>query len=448
MFEEFRYLPWSGRRFKVSQHGKVFDSTGNEMAQTFREEELKIEIEWVLGKRFYTVALLVLVAFGKLKLPDYLLDEVDVLYVDDDRSNLAPVNLLYRYKNGPLEVEDLPGFFYIPFYNGYAISRNGDLINVETKKTKVWSVSAEGGPKNQTGGYYYSRVINDDGFSKTLFLHRALCLAFKDYDNTVLSKVVNHKDGKPSNNSLDNIHWCTYLENNLHAVESGLRSQQKAVLMKDLQDGKIHSFPSIGSCARYLNNPRGDFIRWRIEKTPTKVYSDRLLFKYDDGTAWPVIDLEEVDICRFGGKSEIVARNVFTGEELLFEGTYQGEFLTGVKNSTILRHVRENSPIPINGYNFRYREFANEWPKHTARHLEVYKDYPVFPPNGVVMTDLETGAERFFTSAAKAANALNLSKHRVWSTITSGYKHKDRFILTLFDLKETLGLPTEQSVEK
>lgn len=442
--ESYRYLNWSGRRYRVSQFGEVFDANGNKIATEVENDQVFIELEWVLGKRKYLAALIVLIAYDKLFLPDHLLDNVEPLYVDDSSRNLTPANLLYRFKNGPLEIEGCSGFYYVPMFAHYAINRDGVLINAETGYVKSWSLTREGGPKNQTGGYSYTRVIDGVGGSKVLFLHRALCLTFKPYDHQVLNLVVNHKDGNPKNNTLDNLEWATCRENILHARDNGLtRDFRIPVLMKDLKTGEVQRFDSVTACGRYLGLQRGEAkILNRIRSTTPKVFEDMLVFKFDDGQPWPDYDLE-AKRCRLGRGSKIVARNVFTGELIVFQGSYEGERHTGVKAATILKHVRNSEDIPVGGYNFRYFDEVSNWPEHSEKHLLVYRDYPVYPPDGIIVKDLTSQEERFYTSSAKVLVDFPMSKSHFWHLVKTKKPHKEQYLFSAFKLRESLGLPQQ-----
>jgi hypothetical protein len=55
---------------------------------------------------------------------------------------------------------------------------------------------------------------------KLVYVHRYL--AEKHIPNPNNKPCVNHIDGNPSNNSLDNLEWVTYLENAEHARENKL----------------------------------------------------------------------------------------------------------------------------------------------------------------------------------------------------------------------------------
>lgn len=437
------YVPFSGRRYIITNGGRILDSKRNEIPVEITDESIFVEIDWLLGRRKYLLSILVMFTYGSLKVPDYLIDQVEPLYVDNDFRNLTPQNLIYRFKT-PLEVEDYPGFFYIPFYVNYAINKTGSLINIETGKEKQWSITpTENNKRNQKGGYFYSRVLNDFGFSKCLFLHRALCLVFKEYDNKVQSLVVNHRDGNPSNNLLDNIEWSTYKDNNIHAVVSGLKSDNKPILSKNIKTGEILRFYSINECGRYYNAPRAGFIQHRLKRSGNKIYSDYLLFKYDDGTDWPAIDLDKVEIIRSGRSDLIKARNVFTGDVILFLGAEKGSHLTGVKKATILNHVKRGHLIPCKGWNFKWDNDDTPWPNHTHRHLKIYEKFPIFPPTGAIIFDTELNVELFFESVALACNFLSITKHVFSNYAKSKTLLKKRYSLTYFHLVKSLGHPTE-----
>lgn len=437
MIENRRFLPMSGRRYVVTDYGTI-ECNGVELPTYEKDGHICVDLDWVLGRQTYRVAVLILVAHGRLKLPDHLYGEVEPLYKDQIITNLAPVNVFYRFRNGPLAVEEIPGFYYIPMFTNYAISREGRLMNIETRTEKVWSTTLGGGPKNQTGGYSYNRSITDEGKSVTLFRHRALCMVFKPYGYNVYELVVNHKDGRPWNDDLDNLEWVTYSENNRHAINTGLKNTNSIpvvpILMKNLATGEIKHFSSISECSRHTGTLGVSFIQRRLRECPNRVFPDLLMFKLDDGSEWPKIDMNRLEIVRAGFASEIVARNVFTGELVVFMGCPAGAQLTGVKTATIHRHVSRNSVIPISGWNFRYREFASDWPQHSARHLQIFKDSPIFPRDGVIATDAETGEELFFTSSRKAAQEFKMSKEAFWSAIRHKTLVRKKYRLSIFKL--------------
>lgn len=94
----------------------------------------------------------------------------------------------------------------------YQVSNYG---NVKSKRTnKILK------PYKTPSGYFTVSLCNN-GYQKNVLVHRLVCLAFIG-DMPILD-CVNHKDGNKQNNRLENLEWSTYYENNIHAIETGLK---------------------------------------------------------------------------------------------------------------------------------------------------------------------------------------------------------------------------------
>lgn len=96
-------------------------------------------------------------------------------------------------------------------YKNYLVNESGNVANV--------SLSYNSKPicKKYLDKDGYQRVWINDGFGKRKFVpvHRLVAMTFIDLvDN---KNIVNHKDGNKLNNRIDNLEWCTVLENERHS---------------------------------------------------------------------------------------------------------------------------------------------------------------------------------------------------------------------------------------
>lgn len=73
---------------------------------------------------------------------------------------------------------------------------------------------------NTTTGYKKVELVKD-GKRKSLKVHRLVAIAF--IPNPMNKPYINHIDGNPINNCVENLEWCTQHENVVHAYETGLR---------------------------------------------------------------------------------------------------------------------------------------------------------------------------------------------------------------------------------
>lgn len=128
-------------------------------------------------------------------------------------------------------------------YDGdYLISNYGRVMSYK-KSPKIMR------PSHSTKSPYYKVQLFRNGEYKIFAVHRLVAEAF-------LPKIdgkpcINHKDGVPSNNRVDNLEWCTMSENSWHSWNVIGRKPggfKRRIVCEET--GVVYN--SIHECARYL----------------------------------------------------------------------------------------------------------------------------------------------------------------------------------------------------
>lgn len=433
---QLKIVPYTAGQYFVSEKSEVFDQHKNQIPETIIDGKKFVKLKWYSGEKEYELGLVVLSAFEKIGHDCSRYDRVKVIYKDGNSSNVFLSNLTYVFSGDPIE-SHIPGFYLIPGFSRYLISRSGEVLDSLTNKLVRWRASkpAKG---NRLGGYM-NGFMQSDVQNANVAQHRVLALTFIPFTGIYNKLTVNHRDGVKSNNSLDNLEWCTYAENNKHAWDSGLKlNNRPKILKKNLLTGKIDSYRSVRECAYSLGDVSGFYVAARIQDQSGKIYPDYLLFKRDDDTDWPEVDYSKIPKVPNSYSNALVARNVFTGKTIIFDDVEEFSKEFNVPATIILDHARNNQFKPANGYNFKYLINAHTWPQHTERHLLVYKDYPIDPPDGVVMIDTESGEETFFTSYKKAVEKMGIHPGHLRTLLHDKRLFKKRYAFKLFKLKDNL----------
>ncbi len=221
----------------------------------------------------------------------------------------------------PVESLEYPGFYLIPHFSNYLISRDGVVL----KKSHGRIMKASRG----TNGYYTFRLTDDSGKTANHGRHRILCLAFKTYDSTVEDLDVNHLNGIPGDDWLDNLEWATRSINNLHAVDNGLKSDNVEVEARDVHTGKVFIFASLSQAGRFFNVTQTTITN-RCKTQGSKSFSGFQFRYFPSQEKWPEIDNSD-------GRYKVVLTD---GTER-FCDSVEAARLAGVTRTSLMRMLRE-----------------------------------------------------------------------------------------------------------
>ncbi len=107
-------------------------------------------------------------------------------------------------------------------------------------------------PGRIPSGHLTVALCNGSGRPKSMYVHRLVAMAFIDRQSD--RKLVNHLNGQPSDNRLQNLEWVNHSENNTHGYRvNGRRTPHECKVMAVNPDGEwVISFRSGADAAREM----------------------------------------------------------------------------------------------------------------------------------------------------------------------------------------------------
>jgi len=202
----------------VTDDGKIYNRKGMIMS-TFYETRSKFEMTTLrIGGRKKDFLIHRLVAQTYIDNPhDYkFIKHLDGNITNNKAGNLVWVKQRYEMKTGtiytlPKEYE----FREIPGFPNYFITKDGKIYSLKTGdylKTPV----REG---------YYTACLSKDNKGRPKYVHKLVAQSY--LTNGEKDVCVNHKNGDPSDNRVENLEWCTKSHDVKHALSTGLNPGRK-----------------------------------------------------------------------------------------------------------------------------------------------------------------------------------------------------------------------------
>lgn len=310
-------------------------------------------------------------------------------------------NVGYRFIGGKLEVEEHPGYYYVPGYPNRAINEDGMIISTNSGVVTTWFVTKPQDKGNIKGGYWVTTIYMN-GKNAQLSRHRALSLVFKDYPDNADFMIINHINGNPGDDRLDNLEWANHKVNLDHAYQNGLRSQNKPVLARNVLTGEVRQFYSVAECGRKLGI-LDKTLNFRLEKCAfSSVNRDGYQLKYaDDNRSWIIPDDPKEAIARAVQALEVTYKDCKTGEVKSASSVSQAGKETGINPDSISYRLNRDDLSVLFGYQFKYIDDVREFPEVSKDEILKSLDDPLVK---VDARNLLTGEKISFDSKKEASD--------------------------------------------
>jgi hypothetical protein len=131
----------------------------------------------------------------------------------------------------------------IPDYPNYIITDQGKIYSLYTNRFMKLKITYDG---------YVSVVLYHNRQSRPFFVHRLVAEVFlKDKPENYQELCVNHKNGKKTDNHIDNLEYVTKQENSIHSCQV-LKNCCKPVDMLDIKGNFIRTFSSCSEAAKII----------------------------------------------------------------------------------------------------------------------------------------------------------------------------------------------------
>ena len=138
-----------------------------------------------------------------------------------------------------------PSFCVIPGYSRHGVSEDGRIYARLTRAT----TSLRKSNTKIDNPYILATCWSDLGKKEVVMPHRAIGLAMLEYPEPPDMMTIDHLNGIKADNRKENLEWVSYAENNIRAMNLGLRKSRIPVIVRDYVARRDNWYRSVSDAA-------------------------------------------------------------------------------------------------------------------------------------------------------------------------------------------------------
>lgn len=246
------------------------------------------------------------------------------------------------------------GFYKIPNIDNYIINKSGQVYSLERNKLLNEYTS--------TGRGYVYFILYINKKRKVYSRHKLLCITFKP-NNDKTKTEIDHINGIPGDDRLENLEWVTHKENVIRYHNSiTKRIIRKPVIVKFIKDEVEIEFSDHCKAANFLKIHRYELLR-RLALGEKFLHKDYTFVKWkDNSNKFPVNINPEYyrKVCE--RKQEVKMYNHFTGNFKTFPSLRSAALYLNISESALHSRLNgKNFKILPNGWEIKYHNDYTNW---------------------------------------------------------------------------------------
>lgn len=285
----FRIIPGNSE-FLINLNQEIRKRDGTLANLIINNNKVQIEL---YGKRdWFDLKWVSLIAHFEMFLPGDNIETLMLVDFYDMHMTMfkSPSSKMPVFRKPICVQKDDKVFRIIPPFPRYAVSKDGVVIEWSTLDQLKVAEHKENSINRFNSRYPLVYLHNPETTHyKYAMIHRLVATAWVRHpDNDFVNKpIVNHIDGNKQNYHFSNLEWCSFRENNVHAVNADLRADNLKCKVRDFETGIVREFNSLCQAEQFMGIGNKHLRTNTLKIRKGELFNDRYEFKLaSDETPW------------------------------------------------------------------------------------------------------------------------------------------------------------------